>query len=193
MSKRKHAGESKEEKKSKKIKTEPVQMVVHAWNDAERFEPGDAKALDFLADHGFVIFRNVLDSKQVDHSIGLFWDFIEAASKGRAKRNDPKTWTNANWPGIYKRGCIMQNGIGQSPAAWSVRTAPNVLKCWQTIWRTDESKPMLCSLDSIGYFRGAEHKINHDRNWLHVDQHPGLLSESGASFQGALLKKARKA
>jgi hypothetical protein len=44
----------------------------------------------------------------------------------------------------------------------------------------------MTSFDGCGVFRGAEHKFDANRSWLHVDQNLRLLPHLGTSIQGAL-------
>lgn len=78
---------------------------------------------------------------------------------------------------------VLWKGIGQSDCARYCRTRPGIRAIWEGIWETQE---LLCCFGSMGCFRGAEHAVKFDRDWLHTDQSLAVVPRTGFSLQGIL-------
>jgi hypothetical protein len=139
-----------------------------------------ANGVSYLQDHGYVVFRNVADAAQVQHSISLFWKFM---NRFGAYPSTPSTWDKIP---SNDYGIILQYGIGQSEFLWHTRTLPNVRKAFAAVWDTS---------DLITDFGGAvvlrplinnctKRKWRTVESWYHVDQNanskPGLQTIQGS-------------
>ena len=71
------------------------------------FDPRDAKqlqqALDYCDEHGYAVLFPMYEEKRQDELEALLMDYLEALNP-KIERDDPDTWTNANWPGILSCG-----------------------------------------------------------------------------------------
>ncbi len=51
------------------------------------------QGIDYLDEHGYAIFSNVLSNAEVNNSVDLLWKFLEnLKAPYHIRRNDPKTW-----------------------------------------------------------------------------------------------------
>jgi hypothetical protein len=122
-------------------------------------------ALDYLREHGLVVFRNVLSADECIQATNHFWNFVEAYNM-TISRKDSSTWTNAAWPGSLSTGILSGDGIGSSEFMWYIRTRPALLQLFERYWNTPR---LLCNLDGCGVYRSAEHSFTPNRAWLHTD------------------------
>jgi len=138
---------------------------------------------DHLSKHGYTVFRNVATPEQIQKATALYWEYMEAACHG-VRRDDPATWTNARWAGIYSVGMNALDAIGQAPLMWYIRTIPAIRAIFGAYFQTDD---LLASFDGLGVVRGAEYATEFNRTWLHADQNPkNLKRKFGGSIQGLL-------
>ena len=48
----------------------------------------------YLNENGYVVISDVMNQDQINDDKQLLWKFIENASNGAIKRDDPDTWSN---------------------------------------------------------------------------------------------------
>lgn len=140
------------------------------------------QAFDFYDKYGYVRIQ-VLDEKTIATMTALFWQYMRDLNSGITE--DPKTWTNYNWPGTFSVGIISQYGIGQSALQWAMRTNKNVQQVFRSYFsRKHETKEikLRTSFDGVGVFRGAEHKVDFNKNWLHIDKNVYKLLRTNPSL-----------
>ncbi len=54
------------------------------------------QGVEYLNEHGYAIFSNVLSNEEVDTGVDLLWKFFENLKKPyHIRRNDPQTWDDA--------------------------------------------------------------------------------------------------
>lgn len=155
------------------------------FKEVPRFSPGSSEALGYLDREGFVVYANVLDSRETGHALDLMWDYLEGLSTG-IDRNDENTWADDRWPTAVHGGILPSYGIGHSKMQWFLRDVEKVKSCFASIWQTQE---LLTSFDGITVWRPwtykEEWKTNFGSDWLHIDQHP--IGRPGKHcFQGVL-------
>ncbi|CAF1266991.1 unnamed protein product [Rotaria sp. Silwood1] len=124
----------------------------------------------YLNENGYVVISDVLNQDEINENKQLLWKFIENASKGAIKRDDPDTWSN-QWPSFSSHGLIATFGIGQSDFLWSVRSHPQVKNVFARLWNT---RQLLVSFDGCGVFRDWRYNPmwKTSGGWEHVDQNP---------------------
>ena len=133
----------------------------------------------YLEQHGYVVFSNVANSKQVQQSKALFWKFMQ---RFNAFKDQPLTWDNIP---SNDYGIILQFGIGQSDFMWYVRTLPNVMKTFASVWDT---KDLIVDFGGAVVLRPITNctakKWRTMESWYHVDQNaeskPGLQTIQGS-------------
>jgi len=132
------------------------------------FEVDDQAGYKYLEEHGYVVFKNVLNKEQIEQGKALAWDFLEALPKAEIKRDDPKTW-DKNWPDPLGKGILVGDGVGQSPFMWYVRGVDKVQRVYKTIWNTEH---LATSFDGFGIHRPFEYnrKWKTATGWYHIDQ-----------------------
>eukprot|EP01088_Endostelium_zonatum_P006215 TRINITY_DN1831_c0_g1_i1.p1 TRINITY_DN1831_c0_g1~~TRINITY_DN1831_c0_g1_i1.p1 ORF type:complete len:327 (-),score=68.06 TRINITY_DN1831_c0_g1_i1:76-1056(-) len=135
------------------------------------FNVDDESGYKYLEEHGYVVFKNVLNNEELNKGKSLAWDFLEGLPNAGIKRNDYKTW-NHNWPDIYNKGILVEDAVGQSEFLWFVRSNENVQKVYRKIWETDE---LATSFDGFGIHRPFEYNKNWitTGGWYHLDQNGG--------------------
>ena len=112
-----------------------------------RFSPTDESAWRaHLVDEGYVVLSGVLGPEEVHDVKEKQWQWFEQLNSG-LRRDDPSTWTNANWPGAANLGFLSTHAGGHSEAAWQIRGHPSVISSFQAVWQTDE--PLLSSMDTF--------------------------------------------
>jgi len=126
--------------------------------------------LNDLRTNGYVVIPNVLVSEKCDEYITKIWDWLEDINPN-ISRNDPKTWTNSNWPESQK-GIFKQYGVGHSQVMWDLRSEPSIIKIFEKIWNTDK---LLVSFDGLNVMRPPKYQAlditKYTYNmWWHVDQ-----------------------
>jgi hypothetical protein len=127
----------------------PRQPAVR-YHRPPRFAADSAEARDYLRDEGYVVIKSALGAGQCCTALTKLWDWLEGLHSG-IHRDDPLTWTNANWPPtIGQSGIIPWCGIGQSDAAWYVRSMPAVRAAFENVWSTPD---LLVSFDGACVFR----------------------------------------
>jgi len=185
--------EEKEKKKPKITKKDKnarsrdlVPEIKTKVFDGPKFNVLDAedreRSRKYLAEHGFVVMYNVADAKQVESIKTKAFNFMHQANCFFDPK-DPSTWTNANTPGMFSTGIIFEDGVGQSPAMWEVRTLPTSRTWYEEYYKCKE---LLTSFDGMAFVRGAEHRFLANRAWLHTDQDMLSVPDLGYSVQGAL-------
>lgn len=129
----------------------PVEYSEHL-ND--RFEVDDQKAWSHLADNGYVVIANVLESAdRVAEAKGLFWDYLEDAANNAdprtqekqwwkeapvLDRDDVTTWDSRRWVADASTGLINTAAIGQSKFSWMLRGLPKVQQAFQHCWADED-------------------------------------------------------
>lgn len=140
--------------------------------EVPRFEPGSAAGVDYLDEHGFVIFANALDADESTHALNLLWDYLEGLQTG-IDRTDPDTWGDGRWPTAVHGGILPSFGIGHCAAQWYIRDVDAVKDSFAAVWDTDD---LLVSFDGVTIWRpwtrNPNWLTNRGSSWLHIDQHP---------------------
>ncbi|CAF1465475.1 unnamed protein product [Rotaria magnacalcarata] len=138
--------------------------------------------IEHLNEYGYAVFSNVLNNEEVDHSVNLFWNYLENLEEPyHIQRNNSQTWDKP-WPGAPHIGLVNRYGIGQSEFMWFIRGNPNVKKVFSHIWNSDE----LCvSFDGAGCFRNwhLNKEWKTSGGWYHCDQNP-FKKPNRCSIQG---------
>ncbi|CAB9500770.1 Phytanoyl-CoA dioxygenase (PhyH) [Seminavis robusta] len=152
-------------KKSVTIDTSPV----------PRFRADDPYMAAFLQEHGYVVVKGVLESKEVAVAHDKLWEFLESTFEW--KRHDPETWTSFYQMGMPHNGIIHDGGVGQCDLQWYIRCLPKVQQAFRTVWGQQtkgdkESLELLTSFDGINVFRPWQYKPGWKTRdgWSHVDQ-----------------------
>lgn len=154
--------------------------------DMPEFELDDTAAwLQHLETTGAVRLRGVLRPADVANVKSLFWDWLESLGGG-AQRDQPETWTDANFPGLLDKGFFCTRGGGQCKAAWAIRGNRRVHRVFAEIWRTGD---LLTSFDTFIGWRpwwrvGKAAVASRPRTeGIHCDQNPhtkpGLMCVQG--------------
>ena len=73
------------------------------------------------------MFKDILDSTEVETALDKLWVEIESRSEA-VSRSDPSTWDNG-W---------QTNGWGHDDFLWYVRGIPNVRKVWEQLHDTED-------------------------------------------------------
>lgn len=129
----------------------------------------------FLEENGYVVIKNVLSSKEINHGLDLFrkdWNHVSP----NFDFNDPITWTTDNSPMMWGKGMTYTSGFGQCDFQWYLRTRDNIINIWKHVHNTEQ---LVVSFDGFSVFLSHKQK---PKNWLHVDQ---ANSEKTYSIQGA--------
>lgn len=172
-----------EENQDQKYQEEEEQQeqddITKLIENPARFEMHDKKSwnegMSYLKENGYLIFKNVLNEKEIEHAMNLMWNWLEGLGSG-IKRDDITTWTNENWPDRQKNGVLAWNGIGQSEFLWYLRSHSNIIQIFRQLWKTDN---LLTSFDGAGIFRPWQYnnEWKTKSGWLHVDQNPTVNLE----------------
>ena len=145
---------------------EPAEMTQD-MREAITLPVSDLSTLqNVLNEHGVAIVTGVLDEKQVDEGISLFWDYLESLGTD-ISRHDTSTHDNTRWPPTFSTG-ILDNPLlssGQSRVAWWGRV--HCKRVFSALYNTDN---LVTSFDAIGVFR---EKIQTKKDlWYHTDSTP---------------------
>lgn len=129
----------------------------------------DAAAMLHLKEHGFVVFKDVLNLDECSEALDLIWNYLESLGTG-VKRDDISTWGNDNWPPSVGGGILPWFGAGQSAAMWYLRSKPSIKRAFELIWDT---KKLLVSFDGVSLFRPWNHPFGDTKwktkgSWYHV-------------------------
>eukprot|EP01089_Gocevia_fonbrunei_P007047 TRINITY_DN1806_c0_g2_i2.p1 TRINITY_DN1806_c0_g2~~TRINITY_DN1806_c0_g2_i2.p1 ORF type:complete len:210 (-),score=42.26 TRINITY_DN1806_c0_g2_i2:3-632(-) len=132
------------------------------------FEVTDDSGYKYLEEHGYVVFKNVLSTEEIQKGRSLAWDFLEGLNKRKIKRDDPATW-DYEWPDPFGKGIVCAEGVGHSQFLWFVRGIPKVKQIFSTIWSTED---MITSFDGFCMHRPFEYnpKWLTKTGWYHLDQ-----------------------
>ena len=138
------------------------------------------KATEYLVENGYVVIKNVLNSKDLKKGKSLLWDLLKSKSIGWDP-NDYLTWDLNKIGGELQNGLVWGKGIGQSKFQWFGRKHPKVLNIFSHLWshklfplnnnvslngldenkenddykpiiKVDGNKDLLTSFDGIGLF-----------------------------------------
>lgn len=140
---------------------EPVSFVP------PRFGIEDEEGLQYLEEHGYVVFKDILTPEQVEQGRSLAWDFLEGLENAGVKRDDPNTW--GGFPDRYHNGVVVEAGVGHCSLLWFLRGLPKVQLVYQKIWRTEE---LITSYDGFCMHRPFEYNPawHTKTGWYHLDQ-----------------------
>jgi ectoine hydroxylase-related dioxygenase (phytanoyl-CoA dioxygenase family) len=156
----------------------PSGVKAPTYVRAPRLALGSEESLAYLDEHGYAVIADVLSPKEVEHTLGLQWDFMEGLSTG-IDRNNPSTWTNEQWqPGKGAgTGILGSFGVGHNTAQWYLRTRPRVKAAWAHVLDTDD---LICSFDGMCIFRprGLDPSWTTTGGWFHTDR--PILGPNGA-------------
>ena len=123
-----------------------------------RFALGDRRANAYLEKEGYVVFKDILTSAEVETALDKLWVEIESRSDA-VSRSDPSTWDNG-WK---------TNGWGHDDFLWYVRGIPNVRKVWEQLHDTED---VIVSFDGANIqrpwglnpeWRGGAGTLHYDR------------------------------
>ena len=134
--------------------------------------PGDAEAMSYLREQGFVVFANALSSGEAEQAMSMLWDYLEALGTG-VDRANTDTWGDDRWPTAVHGAILPSIGIGHCAAQWFIRDVANVKRCFSQVWDDEE---LLVSFDGVSLWRpwaeNAQWRTNEGLTWMHIDQHP---------------------
>lgn len=102
--------------------------------------------LAHLGQHGFVVVQGVVDCAEVAEMEARLWDFLEEATEGRWKKDDPESWHDVEYFSklggrVATNGIVNQRGAGQNAASWLARTHRNVREVFGRIWAGGATTP----------------------------------------------------
>ena len=129
------------------------------------FKYDDYQWSNYLAEHGYVVIKDILKFNERD----IFWklfknDLMEVSPNFRFEEKN--TWTEESYPGIFDKGIIPFNGLGQSNFSWFLRTNSKIQSLYQHLFNTDE---LVVSMDAFSLFFC---KSQQSEIWNHLDQNP---------------------
>jgi hypothetical protein len=64
----------------------------YSVNNEESLNAG----VEYLNEHGYAVFSDVLTEEEVNLNKALLWEFLENIPGRHIRRDDPSTWSN-NW------------------------------------------------------------------------------------------------
>ncbi|CAF3110136.1 unnamed protein product [Rotaria sp. Silwood2] len=140
------------------------------------------QGIEYLNEHGYAIFSNILTNDEVNNGVDLLWKYLESLRHPyHIQRNNPETWDKP-WPGMPHVGLVNDEGIGQSEFMWFLRGNPNIKKVFSHIWNSNE---LFVSFDGAGCFRNWHLNIKWktSSSWYHCDQNP-FKKPDRCSIQG---------
>ncbi|CAF1076364.1 unnamed protein product [Rotaria sordida] len=139
------------------------------------------EGINYLNEHGYAVFSDVLSQDEININKDLLWKFFETIPGCNIRRDDPSTWSTY-WPGFPSHGVVNNCGIGQSDFMWNIRSNRNIKRVYSQIWNTNE---LLVSFDGCGVFRDWRYdsKWKTKSGWYHVDQNP-VLKPNRCCIQG---------
>ncbi len=148
------------------------QDISIEFTDVPRFAVGDAGAVGYLEDQGFVVIAQALSTEQSEQALALLWDYLEGLGTG-ISRDDIGTWGDDRWPTAVHGAILPSYGIGHCAAQWFIRDVPAVQHSFAQVWETED---LLVSFDGVSLWRPWQHnpawRTNEGPSWLHIDQHP---------------------
>uniref|UniRef100_A0A7S3NKM9 RanBP2-type domain-containing protein n=1 Tax=Aureoumbra lagunensis TaxID=44058 RepID=A0A7S3NKM9_9STRA len=155
--------------KRQKLRWPPGNMYrPEAWRELPICQIGDVHTCkQLLAEHGVVIFRNVLNADEIQVARDLFWQWFETHTP--ARRTKPSTLTSAvaQSCGHANTGVTTNFCIGQSEFLWYCRL--KAVPAWRTVWDCED---LVSSFDGCGLWRNPylfSDAFTHGR-WYHLDQ-----------------------
>jgi hypothetical protein len=139
--------------------------------------------MESLEEHGYVVIENVVDDGEADRLATLFWEYMDALTLGRLRRDDPSTTTDYSRP-MHSKGMITHYNCGLQRYAIESRMACR--KVFAALWGTDR---LWTSFEGTVFSRRPERYPNKSlldwkaKQWkeaLVVTQTaPGLLNVQG--------------
>ena len=146
--------------------------IIIEYAQVPRFSVGDAAAMQYLEEYGFVVFANTLSKEQAAHALDLMWDYLEQLNTG-IDRTRVDTWDDDRWPTAVHGGILPSYGIGHCAAQWYIRDIADVQNAFAQVWGSDD---LLVSFDGVTIWRpwtyNPSWRTNEGNSWLHIDQHP---------------------
>ena len=129
------------------------------------FKYDDYQWSNYLAEHGYVVIKDILKFNERD----IFWklfknDLMEVSPNFRFEEKN--TWTEESYPGIFDKGIIPFNGLGQSNFSWFLRTNSKIQSLYQHLFNIDD---LVVSMDAFSLFFC---KSQQSEIWNHLDQNP---------------------
>jgi hypothetical protein len=86
---------------------------------------------EFYTEYGFVIFRNILNAKEIELTIDALWSQYPSAS-----RDDPTTWDTI----FHPNGIIGNNPLINHKQFWENRQHPNVYQAFKLLYEINSKQ-----------------------------------------------------
>ncbi|CAJ1942452.1 unnamed protein product [Cylindrotheca closterium] len=167
---------------------------------------------DALETNGFAVITGVVSEFDCVRSLGMAWDYIEAASFAEAccRQNSPtsapvsrhnvESHSSNFFPHSLEGGFLPFYGSGYSYFAWDIRGHQNVRKVFECLHGTSN---LISSMDGVVLWHEKQPRT--DAGWFHLDQNPvskpgkcgiqglvNLLPVSEASGGNVMVAKSHK-
>lgn len=126
----------------------------------------NSEEIDFLKTHGYVVVPNVLSSTEIEFATSSFHTWRTSVHN-----------LDVQHVQIHQHGAYKYHQVGHQYHAWYIRTNPNVIRAFQTLWKTTE---LVTSFDGTCYIPETWHK--RDTIWTHTDQAP--IVKGNVCYQG---------
>lgn len=137
-------------------------------NETNRFDAaspiGLHKGLEYLREHGYVVFKAVASVQDVERMTRLFWEYLEQFG---VQKEYPTTWGKIP---SNEYGIILSYGIGQSKFMWYLRSIPEVKKIFEAFWKTSD---LIVDFGGCVVFRNVEcaSSFRTAEKWFHSKFH----------------------
>lgn len=132
-----------------------------------------------LKEHGWAVITDVIPEGQATAIYNDLWRTLEAVSRGRVLRTDPRTWKGDNFFKAMKGILMEPSAIYHCEAAWAARKA--TVDYFAYLYGQSH---LASSFDRINIFpapAAVGGKVQKVGPWLHTDQNmrPGLMCVQG--------------
>lgn len=68
--------------------------------EPERFEVGEERAMEYLKENGYVVFKDVANKEELEKGQGLLWEYL---SQFGVDKDDLSTY---NWQDPFRKGIV---------------------------------------------------------------------------------------
>ena len=93
----------------------------------------------YLEEEGYVVIKDILDKKEIEIGLELFWKDLSYVSP-KFERNNSKSWCALTCPIMFGKGIAVFNNLGQSDFCWYIRLQKNIIDIFKNIHNTDDLK-----------------------------------------------------